>query len=124
MKCWFLSDIVVRDSKRIKKFFPDEDKMLPAERDPTRYISGTNNVIGRWLCPPFLVPDLNLNVLNHVWWFDIEGNNFPLDCVYKYLHFIIGTKVQQESGVRLYVVVRKSMFIFQLRPSEEKVVPG
>jgi hypothetical protein len=80
-------------------------------------------VIGRLNCPPFLVLDLSLNIPNRVRRFNIKGNSFPLECLDKDLKFIVGTKVQPESGVRLYVVLRKGTFIFKFCLSEEKTLP-
>merc|ERR1712013_777343 len=95
-------DIIVRKRATIFQLFTGEDQPL--------LIWGNS----------LLVLDLGLDVLNGVWWFNLQGDSLASEGLDKDLHASPESENKMECALFLDIIVRQSATIFQLFTGEDQ----
>ncbi|WVZ12504.1 hypothetical protein V8G54_017034 [Vigna mungo] len=102
MKGGFFLNVVVGQGTTIFQLFPSKNKPLLIWWDA------------------LLVLNLCLHIINCIRAFHLQGNGFPCQSLYKYLHSTTKPQHQVQSGFLLDVIICKGTPIFQLLPSKDK----
>merc|ERR1719320_837140 len=96
VQCAFLLDVIVRQSATIFQLFTGEDQPL---------LFWGNSL---------LILDLGLDVLNGVWWLNLQGDSLACQGLDKDLHASPESENKMECALFLDIIVRQSATIFQL----------
>ncbi len=99
---WLLLDVVVREGSSVFQLLSGEDQSL---------LIGGNT---------FLILNLSLDVLDGVWWLDVQSDGLSGQGLNEDLHTTSESQDQVKSGFLLDVVVAKGSTVFKLLSSEDE----